>query len=343
MKAYIYQAPQNIQIVDQEKPVPEPGQLLIKVKDIGICGSDISLFKGTYSGPHKYPLLFGHEWSGIVEGVGSNVTGFKIGDKVTGDCSKYCGQCEYCKSDKNLCEHIEKYGITIDGASAEYIARDAKYVYKAPDDLDLDLICLTEPVSVAAHMIKKITHIAGDISNKKILIMGGGPIGIASLMLLKKFYNCRDVSLYDIVKSRTELAASLGAAIPLEEIFSASIDDSSYEAMYSNTNYDMVIETTGNEKAFANTISITKPLGIIGCVGMMPKASIIQKLIVLKSLTIIGSIGGTGEFEEVLNFMKQNPEYVHCLISHKFPISDYEKAFDACKNVSTAMKVLLYF
>jgi len=343
MKAYLFQSPKNVEIAERKKLTLKNNEILIKVKNIGICGSDLALYNGTYSGPHSYPMLFGHEWSGIVAEVGKNVTGFSVGDKVTGDCSKYCGTCEYCKVDKNLCEHIEKFGITVDGASAEYIVRDAKYVYKAPEELDFDLICLTEPIAVAAHTIKKILKVSQSLADKKILIMGGGPIGLASLMLLKKLYNCNSVDLYDIVENRTKLAVSLGAGNPPEEMFNLSSDENNYNSLYTSTHYDIIIETTGNAKAFANTFHMIKPLGIIGCVGMLPNVDIPQKLIALKSLTILGSIGGTGEFDEVLDFIKTYPDYVRHLISHKFPITDYEKAYAACKDVSTAMKVELCF
>lgn len=343
MKAYFYKSPRNVEIIEREKPIPKDNEVLIRVKNIGICGSDIALYKGTYSGPHNYPMLFGHEWSGIVVKVGKNVIGFSVGDKVTGDCSRYCGTCEYCKTDRNLCEHIEKFGITIDGASAEYIVRDAKYVYKAPEELDFELICLTEPIAVAAHMTRKIARISGSLRDKKMLIMGGGPIGLASLMILKKQYNCNDVDLYDIEENRTKLAISLGAGSPPKGAFSTDNDENSYNSIYSGTCYDIIIETTGNEKAFSNTFHMAKPLGIIGCVGMIPKVKIPQKLIALKSLTILGSIGGTGEFDEVLDFIKAHSDYVRHLVSHKFPIEDYTKAFKACKDISTAMKVELYF
>lgn len=343
MKAYLYESPKNVEIAERKKPVLNDNEVLIKVKNIGICGSDIALYNGTYNGPHNYPMLFGHEWSGIVVEVGKNIKGINVGDKVTGDCSRYCGACEYCKVDKNLCEHIEKFGITIEGASAEYIVRDAKYIYKAPEELDFDLICLTEPIAVAAHMIKKILRVAKSLRDKRILIMGGGPIGLASLMLLKKLYNCSSVDLYDIVESRTKLAVSLGAGKPPEEVLNLSSDDNDYNSLYTSTHYDIIIETTGDAKAFVNTFHMIKPLGIIGCVGMLANVEIPQKLIALKSLTILGSIGGTGEFDEVLDFIKTYPDYVRHLVSHKFPITDYKKAFKACKDACTAMKVELYF
>lgn len=339
MKAYILEDPHIVKSVGKEIPIIKEDEVLVKVTNVGLCGSDIHLFNGTYNGPFQYPMLFGHEWSGIVEKVGKKVIKFQPGDKVTGDCSKYCGECDICQKDRNLCDSIEKFGITIDGASAEYIARQEKYLYKAPQDLDLDLICLTEPIAVAAHLLTKIVKNQHDIQNKKILIYGGGAIGIAALLLLKEYYGCPQVDLFDLIENRTELAKSLGANIPSSESLNQQLDRTDYDSIYSGAAYDIVIETTGNAKVFENTLNLVKPLGIIGCVGMIPSATINQKLIVVKALTIVGSIGGTGEFPKVLEFIKKNPELIKKLISHKFPANELNKAFEACKDPSKVMKV----
>jgi len=152
MITYMLSAPETIQPLETEKPVPAGREVLVRVKYVGICGSDIHLYRGTYSAPHSYPLRFGHEWSGVVEAVGPEVTRVSVGDVVTGDCSRYCGKCPACARDRNLCESIEKFGITIDGASAEYILRDEAYLYRGPEGVDLKHLCLSEPVAVAAHL-----------------------------------------------------------------------------------------------------------------------------------------------------------------------------------------------
>lgn len=339
MKAYILESPKNIKIFERKIPDIEDYKILIKVKNIGLCGSDIQFYKGTYSGPSKYPILFGHEWSGIVEKIGKSVTKVKPGDKVTGDCSKYCGECKLCGVDRNLCSNIEKYGITIDGASSEYIIREEKYIYKAPDDLELDLICLTEPISVANHIIKRIKRYRHDIHEEKILICGGGTLGISSLLLLKNLYECRNVYLFDIVDERLELAEELGANILSKNPFLSNYDSSSYDSIYSSSNYDVIIECTGNPKVFSEICKIISPLGTIGCLGMMQEVTILQKLMVIKGLTMIGSIGGTGEFPEVLDFIKNNKKYVKKLISHKINISEINKAFKIAQDVSKSIKV----
>ena len=99
MKAYMLIKPQELQAQERAVPEPKDGEVLIRVANVGSCGSDIHLYKGSYNGPHSYPMVFGHEWSGFVEKTGTGVTDLKAGDKVTGDCSCYCGTCPACCKD----------------------------------------------------------------------------------------------------------------------------------------------------------------------------------------------------------------------------------------------------
>jgi len=342
MTEYILKEPRLL--VKKEAACPEPGEteVLVRVENVGICGSDIHLFHGTYNGPHKYPMLFGHEWSGTVVKTGSLVTGFKQADKVTGDCSMYCDHCESCKTDKNLCLNIEKFGITTDGATAEYIIRDAKYLYKAPENVDTRLLCLSEPIAVAAHLLEKVKLCCGgSFRDKKVLVLGGGVIGMSAMMLLLKMEGCSQVELYDLASSRKALAESVGARIPSAGELDCSNIGSSYAAVYSMAKYDVIIETTGSEQVFVNAMYLVKPGGVLGCVGMIAKAEIPQKIIVTKSLTIVGSIGGTGHFDKAMEFISKYPETASKLISHYYPI---EKADDAFKTAGTpegTMKVVL--
>ena len=196
------------------KTGPTGREVLVRIRYVGICGSDIHLFNGTYNGPHSYPMRFGHEWSGVVEAVGSEVTRVEVGDVVTGDCSRYCGACPSCEVDKNLCQHIEKFGITVDGASADYILRDEMYLYRAPEGLDIKHLCLSEPVAVAAHPVEKVRKaVPSGFADKRVLVLGGGVIGMSALMLLLHMENCRQAELYDLAESRTALARAAKARV----------------------------------------------------------------------------------------------------------------------------------
>ena len=154
MKQIVIQEKEQIQYITSSIPKPTGTQVLIRVETISLCGSDLHLFHGTYNGPMNYPLKFGHEWSGEVVSIGPDVKKIKIKDMVTGDCSKYCGKCKNCQKDKNMCTHIEKFGITIDGASAEYIIRDEQYLYAYDPLIGFDLGALVEPLAVSRNLLK---------------------------------------------------------------------------------------------------------------------------------------------------------------------------------------------
>ncbi|MGI6168734.1 MAG: zinc-dependent alcohol dehydrogenase [Christensenellales bacterium] len=342
MLQYYFKKPGVIQQRQAEKPLCGDDEVLIRVAQIGLCGSDLHLYSGTYSGPLQYPVMFGHEWSGVVEEVGSRVGGFAAGDWVTGDCSCYCGHCDVCQTNKNLCDKIEKFGITIDGASAQYIVRNQRYVYKAPQGLPRDLICLTEPVAVAAQMLHQLAAME-DLKKKKILVYGGGTIGMAVLMLLVYHYQCGDVSLYDLVDNRNALAKELGATIPREQDLSYAPKSGSYGDIYAAGRYDIIIETTGSPIVLAHSFNIIKTRGIIGCLGMMDEAVIPQKMIVTKGLRVVGSIGGTGQFPMVMEFMTEQADVARRLISGRFSAEEMEQAFVAAKDIERSLKVVIDF
>lgn len=342
MISYILQEPKLVAPVEQPKPVPTGHEVLVRVKNVGICGSDIHLFHGTYSAPHSYPMRFGHEWSGVVEAVGEQVERLKVGDLVTGDCSRFCGECPNCKTDRNLCEHIEKFGITIDGASTEYFVRDEKYIYKSPEGMDERLLCLSEPVAVAAHLLSKVKRAVPEgLSEKRILVLGGGVIGMSALMLLIHMEGCKHAELYDLAASRTALAASEGARIPTADELNPGAGGGDYASMYAAAKYDIVIETTGVAPVFANALNLVRPGGVLGCVGMIAKVEIAQRLIVTKSLTVVGSIGGTGDFDRAMEFLVKYPEAASKLISHVYAMDEVEQAFATARIPEGSMKVVL--
>lgn len=344
MKTYKILQPRSIAAIESDLPAVKDDEVLVKVSHIGICGSDVQLYQGTYKGPYRYPLAFGHEWSGKVVKTGKKVDSVREGDKVTGDCSRFCGECAFCREDRNLCQKIEKFGITIDGASAEYIVRKEKYLYRSPDDIDLSLLSLAEPLAVSAHLLGKVENCSGPIQNKRVLIFGAGAIGLGTLLLLKQLYGVKDVAVYDISQGRTLLAKELGAKILSPGLFKAKDvnDEKSYKAVY-EADYDIVIESTGNAEVFSNALKLVKPLGVIGCLGMIPSATIEQKLIVMKGLRIIGSIGGTGDFPRVIDFIHKNPAIVKKLVSHCLPVEEADRAFAISQDRESSVKVLLAF
>ncbi len=332
----------DAEIVAARVPQPTRQQVLIRTHAVGLCGSDMSLYSGKYEGPKNYPIYFGHEWSGIVEAVGPDVTKVKPGDKVTGDCSIFCDECEFCPRDKNLCKTIEKFGITIDGASRQFFLQDERYVYRADPAADLDLVALSEPLAVGAHAVRRVAKVQPNLKHEKILIMGGGTIGLACFFALKYIEQCEYVELYDLVAARVAKAIELGAA-DLTDVTAGARDTNGYDDLYSGRGYDAIFETTAAPAAFRRSVELLRPLGTVMALGFIPSIEFSLKTITLKAARVMGSMGGTGQFDTVLDFTLNHPELARQLITHKLPFEDYAKAFESAEDRQNAMKVLLTF
>ena len=200
------------------------------------------------------------------------------------------------------------------------ILRDSKYLYHIPESVPLELGALAEPVSVGMNLIKKLIRQKGDITNKKILILGLGGIGLGIFMLLKYFYGAENIFVSDLSSDKISIAEKLdGKSYFLNP---GKESGSSYSSIYSSAEFDIVFETTGNSRVFEESLSLLRPLGTLACLGMIQKVEIMQRLIILKSLTIIGSIGGTGSFYDVINFIDKNSEKVKKLISEKYKMNE---------------------
>ncbi len=341
-KGIVLKGQKQAEIVTAEVAMPTGSQVLIKTDAIGLCGSDLALYDGSYQGPKNYPLYFGHEWSGTVEAVGPDVTKLQPGDQATGDCSIFCGQCEFCVRDKNLCRRIEKFGITIDGASRQYFLQDQKYIYRANPDADLNLIALSEPLAVGAHAVRRAREARPNLKHEKILVLGGGTIGLACLFALKHIEGCERVELFDLVEARVEKGLKLGAAA-LTDVMAAEGDAEGYGGLCSGRGYDLIFETSGAPSAFRRAIDLLRPLGAIMALGFIPSVEFSMKTITLKAARIMGSIGGSGEFEPVLEFILNQPDVARQVISHQIPFEDYGQAFEIAADRKKAMKVLLKF
>jgi L-iditol 2-dehydrogenase len=316
--------------------------VLVRTHAVGLCGSDMGLYLGTYEGPKNYPLYFGHEWSGIVEAVGPDVTRLSPGDKVTGDCSLFCGVCGLCSRDKNLCQHIEKFGITVGGASRQLFLQDEKYLYRADPQADLDLVALSEPLAVGAHAVRRVREARPNLQHERVLVLGGGTIGLSCLFALKILEGCEQVELYDMIEARVSKAMGLGANAPTGVVATEG-DATNYGDLYSGRGYDAIFETSGAPAAFVQAVGLVRPLGTIMAIGFIPSVEVSLKQITFKAAQVMGSIGGTGEFERVLGFTLQHPDLARELISSQVPFEEYERAFELAMDRRNSMKVLVHF
>ena len=181
MKAIQYTAPRQFAVVDLPKPEPGPHQVVIRVKACGICKTDLTIHDGSFLA--KFPLVNGHEFAGVIDSVGSAVTEWKVGDRVTADNTELCGYCEPCRSDKPLyCENFNSHGCNMPGGFAEYVLINHDKVFALSDKLSFEEATFTEPTACAVHGVDRIAPRFGD----SILMFGAGPTGIILAQLLRR-------------------------------------------------------------------------------------------------------------------------------------------------------------
>lgn len=234
MKAIVVQNIDKLSIEEVPVPKPDAHEVLVKVHAAGLCGSDAHIFHGTY--PAKYPLIQGHEFSGVITEVGSAVTNWKVGQRVTADPNIYCHRCYYCrKSQENMCENAEAIGVTRNGAFAEYVVVPETQLYELPDCLSFEEGAMVEPLSCALYGVKRLGLNCGD----RAIIFGAGPMGLLLLKILKTS-GASYLAMVDIDDERLKLAKTMGAG----EIF-----HSAEEAKAAHPRgFDAVIDATGNPK-----------------------------------------------------------------------------------------------
>ncbi len=205
MKAGILYKNEDVRYEETETPVPGKGEVLVKVKMTGICGSDVP--RVLYNGAHYYPIILGHEFSGQIAQLGEGVEGFKIGDRVSGAPLLPCMKCDDCiKGNYSLCKHYSFIGSREPGSFAEYVKMPAKNAIKFDDSVSFEQGALFEPATVSLHGIKCADYKGG----KKVAVVGSGTIGLFT-MQWAKIYGAESVTMFDISDDRLKIAKTLGA------------------------------------------------------------------------------------------------------------------------------------
>ena len=242
MKAVLLHEKEKMTICETEKPSLKEDEVLIKVKAAGLCGSDFHIYHGTY--PAKYPLIQGHEFSGIIEEVGDKVADWKPGQRETADPNIYCHHCYYClKDQENMCENAEASGVTRNGAFAEYVAVPASQLYELPDCISFEEGALIEPLACALYGVKRLNLPYGG----RVIIFGAGPMGLLLLKALRTGGASR-LAVVDIDQKCLERAREMGAT----DIFC-----SAKEALESfPRGFDAVVDATGNPKVIEEMFSV---------------------------------------------------------------------------------------
>ena len=306
-------------------------EVLIKVKAVSICGSDVHGFDGS-TGRRKPPIIMGHEAAGEILATGRGVKKFKTGDRITFDSTIYCGDCYYCRNGQvNLCDNRMVIGVSCDeyrrhGAFAEYVVVPERVCYHLPADLGWEEAAMTEPAAVAAHAFR-ITPVT---LNENIAVVGAGLIGLLLLDVLKASVSGKILAL-DTDPSRRETALLRGADAvfdPTDGELARKILDLS-----GGRGIDRTFEAVGVSASVNTAISITRKGGSVTLIGnMSPTVELPLQSVVTRQISLFGSCAISGEYPIVLDMMNRKIINAASLISKKAPLSEGQIWFDKLYN-----------
>ena len=261
MKAVLFKAPGNVEVINKNLSDPKDGELLIKIDTCGVCGTDFHIFHG--KSPAKINTILGHEFSGIVVEKGKDCNGFSINDKIAVDPNIYCGKCSFCKEGKiQFCKNHKALGVTQDGGFAEYTIIPASQAYIIPTDFPLNLAAFAEPLSCCIRGIDRAEIKVGE----NIIVIGAGVIGLMMIQLAK-ISGASKIIVIEPNEHRLNLASKLGADFvfsPTENELQSSIKD------ITNGGADTIIECVGKPEAVELGINLTKRGGKIIVFGLAP-------------------------------------------------------------------------
>ncbi len=318
----------NMSLVDIPEPAAKDDKVKIKVAYTGICGSDIHTFKGEYANP-TLPVVLGHEFSGVVVEVGTDVKNVKVGDRVTSQTTfTTCGECEYClEKDYNLCSNRKGLGTQINGSFAEYVISREESVHVLPEEISLMAASLTEPLACCVHAALEKTTVN---QNDKVLIFGPGPIGLLLAQVVKA--QGAFVILSGITKDmpRLELAQSMGIDVIVD-----SLKENLEEVVLKHTNgygVDKVFECSGAVPALNQGLPLVKKKGTFVQVGLFAEKlnQQNQDSIIQREITYIGSRSQKpSSWLLALDLLKENKIAVDKMVTKVVPLEDWREGFDA--------------
>jgi 2-desacetyl-2-hydroxyethyl bacteriochlorophyllide A dehydrogenase len=337
MKAAVLAAPRSVEIQDVEQPQPKAGEALVRMRNVGICGSDLHFFRGEFPLPAGF--ILGHECAGEVEAVGEGVKGIAPGDRVAIEGFKVCLMCEYCRTGRyQHCASRKAFGLNAPGGLREYQALPAYCLYKLPDAIDFELGALLEPLTVSVHGLRLVDARFGD----RVAVLGSGTIGLTAIAAARAMG-----AVHVAATARHPQQKAMAQALGADAVFDAT--NEGVAAMAATGGFDVVVETVGGTaETLGQALQCVAINGRISVLGAFTKpVSIHPIMLFLKEATIVGSNcygrpGRMSDYEMSIEIMRRDQETMRKLITHRFPLEDIAKAYETADDKSTgAIKVLV--
>ena len=343
MEALVIHAAGDLRVETVETPPVTAGQLRVRVRCGGICGSDLHYFNHGGFGTIrvKEPMVLGHEVAGVIEAVGAQVSGFTVGERVAISPSRPCGLCTYCQQGlQNHCLDMRYYGSAmrtphVQGAFRQELVVEASQAHKLGPNISDAEGSMAEPLAVALHAVRR----AGSLVGKNVLVTGCGPIG-ALVIIAARRAGAAHIVATDVNSHPLGKALKAGAD---EVINVADAPDGLSKFTADKGTFDVLFEASGNERALRSAFDVLRPRGIVVQLGLGGDMTLPMNVIVAKEFDLRGAFRFHEEFAIAVEMLNKKLVEVKPLISATLSYRDSARAFALAGDRSQSMKVILNF
>jgi L-iditol 2-dehydrogenase len=324
MRAAVLQKRLHLTIESRKRPEPGHGEVLIRVKSVGVCGSDVHYYTHGRIGPFivERPMILGHEMAGIIESVGAEVSKDRIGEKVAVEPGVPDRVCEFCRIGRyNLCPNMSFMATPpVDGALTDYVVVPADYAFKLPEHLSLDEGALMEPLSVGVYA----THRSGLKAGQSVVIIGAGPIGLVTLQVAQAA-GASSVAVLDLDAGRLATAKNLGATIVIN---SQEGPEEQVREFTEGRGADIVFDAAGSPKTAALAVHLTRRGGRVVMIGFPLEDNFPYPLVtaMAKETDIVTVFRYANVYQSSIDLVASGRIDLKTLITHRFPLEQTERA-----------------
>jgi L-iditol 2-dehydrogenase len=337
VKQSVMTAPGKIEFRDVPVPEPGPGEVLVRMKRIGVCGSDIHVWHGKHA-LTPYPVVQGHEVSGVIEKVGASVRGVSAGDPVTIQPQVTCGTCYPCRHGAyHICDSLKVMGFQTTGAGSEFFAVEASKVLKLPRRMDLEHGAMIEPAAVAVHALGR----AGDVKGRTVLVLGAGPIGNLVAQVAKGL-GAAKVMITDVNEFRLGKARECGVDLCVN-VGTADLGAAVKEQL-GDAKADLILECVGSPATISQAVAVARKGTDIIVVGVFGDKPVVDMGTVQdRELRLIGTLMyRETDWKKAIQLVESGTVRLAPLITDHYEFADYRKAYEYIDtNRERAMKVMI--
>lgn len=339
MKAAYYEAAKTWSVTEVPTPEAAPGQVRIKVGQVGMCGTDLHIHDGEFGA--VFPLVPGHELVGVVDQLGDGVTRFQVGEQVTVNPNVYCGQCPYCLAGRlGQCDGMLGFGSNFQGFFAEYAIADHKLVFST-EGLASDTAVFSEPTSCAMHGLESLQMRPGGSA----LVLGAGPTGLLLAQLIASG-GASSVTVAGPSQFKLDTASHLG--VDRTVLIDRDDPQANIAALLAASphgdGYDAVVEATGSPVVGDICVPLTRRGGTVLIYGVTRDDDVVRIRpfdVFRREITIRGSFAEMTSFGAAIDALRGGRVRTDGIVTHRFPLDDYGLALETLRNDPTAHKVVI--